>query len=151
MFEAEDRIVSFQPHENGGQLCTRLYIAQHHTVVTALSGPGGATLRSFDALTGDLILEKRLHHPHAGILSEPSDLRVDMAFKDVSHSAYPDLFVLTNGNTLHHLAGRNGEVKWTWLSPDQRYVILVYINVAKQPQARLFCTQKLSRLPPRYI
>lgn len=39
--------------------------------VAVLSGPGGATLRTFDALHGHLTVEKQLHALQLAILSRP--------------------------------------------------------------------------------
>ncbi|KAJ7483329.1 DUF1620-domain-containing protein [Mycena latifolia] len=73
-------------------------------VVVALSGPGASMLRSFEALTGFISLEKRLDaptHPSTG---------VDVCFEPNSHA----IFVL---NT--HSIARVGEVQWTWEAPDK--------------------------------
>ncbi|KAJ7588211.1 hypothetical protein C8J56DRAFT_1164789 [Mycena floridula] len=112
VFEGSDRIVAFQKHEN---------------VVTALSGPGGSTLRTFDVLTGDLILEKRLRAPETAIISEPGAIRVAVAHQG------SDLFVLTNGDTVNHLSS-SGEVKWKWTSPDQSS-LAIYSELFVTPSA----------------
>jgi ER membrane protein complex subunit 1 len=86
------------------------------SVVVALSGQAGATLRSFDVLTGQLLLEKCLHPPESGRISDPTDLGVQITFlptADDSH--HPDMFVLTNGHTVRRIAGSNGgEIRWSW-------------------------------------
>jgi len=88
-------------------------------VVTSLSGPGGANLRTFDALTGDLLLEKQLHSPQVGLLSEPHHLGTYIAFGNETKGS-PELFVLTNGHTVQHIVG--GKIKWSWTSEDQGFV-----------------------------
>lgn len=92
-------------------------------MVAVLSGPGGATLRSFDVLKGHLILEKKLHAPESGQIAEPNHLGTAIAFApSIDH---PDIFVLTNGHTIRSVDGTTGEAKWTWVSPDRRRVILL--------------------------
>ena len=49
--------------------------------VVDLSGPGGATPRTSDALHGHLIVEKQLHAPQLAVLSEPHYLGKFVAFK----------------------------------------------------------------------
>ena len=89
--------------------------------MAALSGPGGATLRSFDALTGHLLLEKRLHNPDLGHLSEPNYFGTFIAFVQSSNRGpYADIFALTNGQTVQLIDGSTGAVKWRWTSPSQR-------------------------------
>jgi len=85
--------------------------------VATLSGPGGATLRNFNVLTGELLLEKRLHKPDGGALSEPIYLGKDVIFSP--HSS--DLYVLSNGCTISSIDGNTGNVNWNWTSPDQGY------------------------------
>lgn len=92
-------------------------------VVVALSGPGGSTFRSFDALSGDLIAEIRLHHPEAGLLFEPPDVGTSIVFVGGSLS---DAYVLTNGHVLRRIDTLKGEVKWEWRSVDMRCVEYQY-------------------------
>ena len=92
--------------------------------VAVLSGPGGATLRTFHALHGHLIVEKQLHSPQLAILSEPHHLGKFVAFNPKSRV----LYVLTNGYTVSCIDGDTGGVKWTWSSPDQTYVITFSFN-----------------------
>lgn len=115
-----------------------------------MSGPGGATLRTLDVLTGELIHETRLHSPSLGALLEPNHLGTFIAY-GVDASDHYDLFVLTNGHTVNHLSGTTGTIKWTWTSPDQRSVpilnpisshtddvyssLVVYSNLVVTPSA----------------
>ena len=78
-------------------------------VVVTLSGVGGSVLHVFDALEGTIIHEKRLHHPQHGQLYSQRSLGVDVAF-DTSKTTEDgqeakDLFVLTNGHTVHRIDG----------------------------------------------
>lgn len=93
------------------------------TGVAALSGPGGATLRLFDSLKGHLLAEKHLHSPHSGQLFEPPIHGVALAFdSDLAE----DVYSLSNGGEVRRIDGATGEVKWSWVSPDQTYVYLSY-------------------------
>jgi hypothetical protein len=91
-----------------------------HTVIAALSGPGGAILRLFDTASGALLLEKHLHAPTAGRLEAP-DRGAAVAFVDVDGHARPDLLVLTNGHELRRLTG-DGALVWAWTASDQTSV-----------------------------
>ena len=83
-----------------------------------MSGPGGSTFRSFDALTGELVAERRLHHPGVRLLLETPDVGTGIVFaSDVSN----DVYVLTNGHVLRRLDALSGEVKWEWRSVDATY------------------------------
>ena len=86
--------------------------------VATLSGPGGSTLRTFDALTGQLLVEKRLHLPEIGLLSEPVFIGKHVIFSSDS----TDIYVLSNGYTVTNIDSETGEVKWSWSSPDQRFI-----------------------------
>ena len=86
--------------------------------MATLSGPGGSTLRTFDALTGQLLVEKRLHSPEIGLLSEPIFIGKHVIFSPGS----TDIYVLSNGYTVTNIDGRTGDVNWSWTSPDQRFV-----------------------------
>jgi hypothetical protein len=88
------------------------------TVVITLSGPGGAYLRSYDATTGHLIFESRLHKAESGKLLEPPSIGQDVAF---SVDKTSDVFALTNAHTVRRVDGLVGELKWEWTSEDQRY------------------------------
>jgi ER membrane protein complex subunit 1 len=74
---------------------------------SSLSGQASATLRSFAVLTGQLLLEKRLH-----------DLCVQITFLPTADDSHrPDMFVLANGYTVRRMAGSNGgEILWSSLS-----------------------------------
>ncbi|KAF9007089.1 hypothetical protein BDQ17DRAFT_1407603 [Cyathus striatus] len=87
--------------------------------VASLSGPGGSTLRVFDSSSGDLLLEKRMHDPQSGSLSEPHFLGKSVAFGEDG-----DLYVLTNGYTLTRLDVKTGSEKWSWSSPDHSSLII---------------------------
>ena len=110
--EKQRRLVS---HPRSKSFLTQFFA---HAVVAALSGPGGSTLRVFEALSGHLLLEKRLHTHETGTLFEPSDLGASIAFVPSSSQ----LLVLTNGHTLRSIDGMTGETKWSWTSEDQRSV-----------------------------
>ncbi|KAF5352206.1 hypothetical protein D9758_009183, partial [Tetrapyrgos nigripes] len=116
VFEPEDRISRFHKHGN---------------TVASLSGPGGATLRTFDIGTGDLLLEKHLHSPQSGILAEPNYLGTYIAFGNETNGS-PDLFVLTNGHTVNHVVA--GNIKWSWTSEDQGSLV-TYSNLLITPQS----------------
>ncbi|KAJ7709007.1 hypothetical protein B0H17DRAFT_916569 [Mycena rosella] len=77
-------------------------------VVVALSGQGASMLRSFEALTGLMALEKRLDAP-----AVPS-AGVDVCFE-------PNTGAMFTLNT--HTITRVGEVHWTWEAPDKRSVM----------------------------
>ncbi|ESK86134.1 duf1620 domain-containing protein [Moniliophthora roreri MCA 2997] len=105
-FEPEDPIVSFH---------------KHGWIVASLSGPGGSVLRIFNTLTGDLLLERQLHKPVSGLLVEPGSLGCSVAFGNDTLGT-PDLFVLSNGHSVHHFVGR--DEKWTWKSEDAASLVI---------------------------
>lgn len=86
-------------------------------MVAALSGVGGANLRLFDAIEGDLLLETRLHNPETGRLFEPETLGTAISFGSGEQAG--DVFVLTDGHVLRSIDRRTGDVKWGWSAPDQ--------------------------------
>ena len=86
--------------------------------MATLSGPGGSTLRTFDALTGQLLVEKRLHLPEIGLPSEPVFIGKHVIFSLDS----TDIYVLSNGYTVTNIDSETGDVKWSWSSPDQRFI-----------------------------
>jgi hypothetical protein len=86
-------------------------------VIATLSGPGGSTLRTFDAISGTLIIEKQLHTPEVGHLSEPHHLGKHVVFSPDEEGIY----VLSDGHTVSHVHSATGELNWTWSSPDQTY------------------------------
>jgi hypothetical protein len=107
----------------------KLNLCPPHIVIATLSGPGGSTLRTFNVLTGHLLLEKRLHAPHTGTLFEPGDLGLGIAFVPSSTpNESEQLLVLTSGHTLRRVDARTGEVVWSWTSEDQRYVYSLFIR-----------------------
>ncbi|KAI0369552.1 DUF1620-domain-containing protein [Pilatotrama ljubarskyi] len=86
-------------------------------VIAALSGAGGAYLRLFDTIEGDLLLERRLHSPEAGRLFEPESLGTALSFgvgEQVEH-----VYVLTDGHVVRGIDRRTGDVTWGWSAPDQ--------------------------------
>jgi len=89
--------------------------------VTALSGPGGATFRSYNLLTGDLLLERRLHNPVDGRSHEFQEVEITPA-----HDSTPEsntIFTLTNGDTVSRIDGQSGDVIWKWSSQDSGYIL----------------------------
>ena len=83
-------------------------------VVASLSGSGGANFRAFDALTGHLLLERRLQALDDRNTPSESSM-ASIAFVRGSS----DFLVLINGNEVSRLDGTMGEIKWTWKSEDQ--------------------------------
>ncbi|KAG8698909.1 hypothetical protein FRC09_006944 [Ceratobasidium sp. 395] len=84
--------------------------------MATISGPGGSHVRLFEAFTGSLLWERRLHNPSLGRLLEPADLGVDVAFgRDILDI---DAYVLTNAHTVTRLEGRSGKTVWTWTTTD---------------------------------
>ncbi|KAF7979908.1 hypothetical protein HWV62_40304 [Athelia sp. TMB] len=115
VFEAYDPIAVFKKRQN---------------TVAALSGPGGSTLRTFDVVSGDLLLEKRMHAPEQGTLYEPESLGTSIAFVPGSDN----LLVLTSGHTLASVDGKTGETLWKWSSEDQGSLI-IYSRIIYTPTA----------------
>ncbi|TFK50623.1 DUF1620-domain-containing protein [Heliocybe sulcata] len=113
VFEPEDPVTAFRRGED---------------TVAALSGPGGATLRSFNALTGTLLLETRLHDPSTGHLSEPVNVGTSLALQ-ATDSSHPDIIVLTNGHSVRRIDGSTGGMKWGWTSADQTSLVM-YTDLA---------------------
>lgn len=86
-------------------------------------------LRVFDSLEGTIIHEKRFHHSQNGQLYSERTLGVDVTFgasrmAGVSHDA-KDLFVLTNGHTVHRIDGTRGDLLWSWTAPEQTFVVIL--------------------------
>lgn len=95
-------------------------------VVASLSGPGGATLRTFDYTSGALIVEQRLHKPESARLLEPDHTGASIAFvSSTSASESTDLIVLTEGHVVRKLDSAGKEL-WKWVSPDQTYDLALY-------------------------
>ena len=91
------------------------------SVVATLSGPGGSTLRLFDTLTGHLTLEKLLHDPASGHVSEPHHVGKHVTFDTDSTSIY----ALHNGHTVVKINGLTKDITWTWAAPDQTCVVFL--------------------------
>ncbi|KIJ24147.1 hypothetical protein M422DRAFT_56525 [Sphaerobolus stellatus SS14] len=89
--------------------------------VVALSGPGGATLRSYNVSNGDLVYESQLHSPLSGKLHEPPNIGEDIIF---SIDKTNDVFALTNAHVVRRVDGISGQPKWTWTSEDQTSSVL---------------------------
>ena len=87
-------------------------------VVATLSGPGGSTLRLFDMLTGHLTLEKLLHDPASGHVSEPHHVGKHVTFDTDATSIY----ALHNGYTVVKIDVTTKDIIWTWAAPDQTCV-----------------------------
>ncbi|KAH9010844.1 DUF1620-domain-containing protein [Lactarius pseudohatsudake] len=105
-----------------------IHYQQHRDIVVSLSGPGGSTLRTFDCLTGQLILEKRLHAPHTDHL-ESDDVGPGAAIAFIPES--DDVFALTNGRTVRRI-GADGAVRWAWESADKSASV-VYVKLVTTP------------------
>jgi ER membrane protein complex subunit 1 len=82
--------------------------------VATLSGPGGAVLRVFDAQTGVLVTEKRLHSNEDGALVQPRHLGKYIAFDSTSK----DVYTLTNGHTVTRVNDK-GEAVWSYSAVDK--------------------------------
>ncbi|KAF9259043.1 DUF1620-domain-containing protein [Marasmius fiardii PR-910] len=118
IFEPEDKIIS---------------IHKHGWIAAILSGPGGANLRVFNVLNGDLLFENQFHLPDSGLLTNPPNLGSYVAFgNDTMEIGTPDLFVLTNGRTITRFVGRNPQ--WTWNSEDQTSLV-IYTHILLTSQA----------------
>ena len=92
--------------------------------MATLSGPGGSTLRTFDAHTGQLLVEKRLHLPEIGLPSEPVFIGKHVIFSPDS----TDIYVLSNGHTVTNINRETGDVNWSWSSADQRFISSPPVN-----------------------
>ncbi|KAK0476054.1 hypothetical protein IW261DRAFT_1491717 [Armillaria novae-zelandiae] len=117
IFEPEDTIVTFQKQD---------------TTVASLSGPSGATLRSFDVLSGHLLLEKRLHSTDTRLPSESG-----LTGSCITFTADSDIIALTNGHTVQFIT-KSGEIRWTWTAEDQRYTPLSYIPTSLPPPTAVY-------------
>ncbi|KAG6916080.1 hypothetical protein DXG01_008554 [Tephrocybe rancida] len=96
-------------------------------VVATLSGPGGATFRLFDGITGTLHTEKRLHAPEIGRPAEPHHLGTHVAF-----GSNDDVYVLANGHVVRHIDISSGSVQWTWTSSS---ATIIHTNLVSTPTA----------------
>ena len=122
LFDPEDVITGYYKHENSTcfsfKTLSILKKGISLAAVATLSGPGGSTFRTFDALTGQLLVEKRLHLPEMGLPSEPVFIGKHVIFSPDS----TDIYVLSNGYTVTNINSETGEVNWSWSSPDQRFI-----------------------------
>ena len=122
LFDPEDSIAGYYKH--GSSACffsssvNNINFSTSFAAVATLSGPGGSTLRTFDALTGQLLIEKRLHLPEFGLPSEPAFIGKHVVFSPRS----ADIYVLSNGRTVTNIDGKTGDVKWSTSSPDKRFI-----------------------------
>lgn len=82
-------------------------------VIATLSG--AVTLRTFNALSGEIIIEKKLHPYETRTFSDDVHIGNDVVFSRSS----ADMYVLTNGHTVSVINGETGKLKWRWTSPDQ--------------------------------
>jgi hypothetical protein len=79
-------------------------------VVASLSGAGGTTLRAFDALTGDILMENRIHAVDLNRPSDPPMFGASITFSKEGN----DIFILSNGHQVSRIDGRTGSLRWTW-------------------------------------
>lgn len=105
-----------------------IHYQQHRDMVVSLSGPGGSTLRTFDCLTGQLILERRLHAPHTDHL-DPHNFGFGAEIAFISETV--DAFTLTNGRTVQRI-GADGTEHWVWERPDKSASV-VYFKLVTTP------------------
>ncbi|KAG6861505.1 hypothetical protein C0995_015932 [Termitomyces sp. Mi166 len=96
-------------------------------VLATLSGPGGATFRVFDGITGALRFEKCLHAPESGRHAEPLHLGTHVAFGPSG-----ELYVLTEGHVVRRVDALTGIVHWTWASQDG---LAILTNLVSTPSA----------------
>ena len=82
-------------------------------------------LHVFDSLEGTITHEKRLHHTQNGQLYNQRSIGVNVAFgaprTTEDGQGARDLFVLTNGHTVHRIDGTSGDLIWSWTAPEQTY------------------------------
>ncbi|KAF8554252.1 DUF1620-domain-containing protein [Imleria badia] len=103
--DAQDAIMAFKVHDDS---------------VYALSGPAGSTLRVYDASTGHLIYEKRLHMD--GKIHDPPTLGMGLTL--VRARSGDQALVLTNGDTVQCIHSSTGETAWQWRSEDQGSLVI---------------------------
>lgn len=82
----------------------------------SFSGPGGAVLRRFDCLTGQLVLERRLQTPREGHLLDSGDFGDGTAIAFMEESQ--DIVALTSGHAVQRVE-ETGRVRWVWESPEK--------------------------------
>ncbi|EMD34983.1 hypothetical protein CERSUDRAFT_116509 [Gelatoporia subvermispora B] len=117
VFEDDEHVIAFK---------------RHGDAVAAVSGPGGATLRIFDAVSGHLRLERRLHNADHGRIFNPETLGTSITFEPSTESG--DVYILSNGHVLRRVNSSTGDLKWGWTSPDQASLV-VYFKVVSTPTA----------------
>ncbi|KAL4079874.1 hypothetical protein V8B97DRAFT_656854 [Scleroderma yunnanense] len=100
----------------------------HDSAVASLSGPGGATFRSYDLSTGDLLLETRLHNP-----ADSRSHNLQEAVIAPAHQSNT-LFTLTNGSSVSRIDSQSGEILWKWSSLDSGSPV-VYSHILASPDA----------------
>lgn len=117
VFSPEDRIMGYYKNSSGEKLSIELLSCTHKfiIVIATLSGAGDPTLRTFNAISGEVVLEKKVHSSAARAFIEPLHIGTDVIFSPSSS----DLYVLTDGYAVSVLDGETGEFKWRWDSPDQ--------------------------------
>ncbi|KAJ3711601.1 DUF1620-domain-containing protein [Lentinula raphanica] len=103
VFDPQDNVVTYQ---------------KQGSVVASLSGPGGANLRSFNVLNGEMLLEKSLHRPNTGFLIQPNSLGTYIAFGKQTR----EIYTLTNGRTVNLVNG--SDISWTWTAEEQGSQVL---------------------------
>ena len=133
----------------------RLALLGFHLVIATLSGVGGSVLRVFDSLEGTIIHEKKLHHPQNGQLYDKRTTGVHVAFGGLKTDGQEakDIFVLTNGHTVHRIDGKSGDMVWAWTAPEQTYVCdfgLASLLADRALGPWLYSNALLSRIP-RYM
>lgn len=116
--------------------------ANRTTAVAAVSGVGGATLRTFDVVTGDLLSELRLHSADTGRLLEPDTTGLSLAFDSATDS---QLYVLSNGKSVRRVDADTGLIRWSW--SERSVPLCVYIRAPiaaslthKQVPKHLLCS-----------
>ncbi|KIY53056.1 DUF1620-domain-containing protein [Fistulina hepatica ATCC 64428] len=123
--EDHDPVATFRAFDDG----MYFHIASHSfihisIVVVVLSGPEGATMRIFEALTGHILFEAHLP------MSQPSV--AGNAGSDVGFApGTKQIYTLYNGNSVSLV---DGSVKWTWVSPDQSSMV-VYSKIFATTEA----------------
>ena len=117
VFDPEDRIMGYYKNSSGKCHFNRplLYTHIFLVVIATLSEAGGATLRTFNAISGEIVLEKKLNPSETRALNDPIHVGKDVIFSRSS----ADIYVLTNGHIVSVLDGETGELKLRWASPDQ--------------------------------
>ncbi|KAH0834201.1 hypothetical protein J3R83DRAFT_11513 [Lanmaoa asiatica] len=105
--DAQDAIMGFKVHDDN---------------IYALSGPAGSTLRVYDASTGDLLHEKRLHNSVESKIHDTPTLGIALTFVRAQGGA--QAIVLSNGDTVRCVQSSTGETVWQWRSPDQGSLVM---------------------------